>query len=135
MRSMPTPIDRLLPGRRLKRLAISIFVDSMFWHRCWHCHRLADRSFSLSNRQFHICSRCTGLVLGCFLVPFSFCVAELFRPFFLVGIAAFLFDGLTQLAGYRKSTNAIRFLTGLVLPLSLILTRQFLIIVPIKQGY
>lgn len=119
MSSIPTPIDRFLPGRRLKRLAIRVFIDSSFWHRHWHCHRLPERSFSVSNRQFHICSRCTGIVIGLLLVPLSVVVAEPARVFFIAAIAVFMLDAVTQLSGLRKSTNVIRMLTGLFFPLSL----------------
>jgi uncharacterized membrane protein len=117
----PTPIDKFLPGRRLKSIATIVFIDPVFWYKYWHCHRLPERSFSVSNRQFHICARCTGLVLGIALIPLFIVISEQFRPFFLVGVFIFFFDGLTQLAGLRKSTVLMRLLTGFFFPLSLLL--------------
>jgi hypothetical protein len=47
-----------------------VFVDSIFLHRWWSCHRLPERSFSVAGRQFHICARCTGVVVGLVASPF-----------------------------------------------------------------
>ena len=114
----PTPVDKFLPGKRIKQLAITVFADSLFWYKYWHCHRLPERSFSVLNRQLHICSRCTGVALGMALAPISILIPTEYRLFFFIGTAAFLVDGLTQLIGLRKSTNLIRFLTGVLFPLA-----------------
>jgi len=96
----------------IRALLSRIFVDSAIWHRFWHCHRRPERSFSVSGRQFHICARCTGLVAGMVAAPIAaVCVAPTFVG---LGIATAVLavDGLTQFAGWRQSTNMIRFLTG-----------------------
>jgi uncharacterized membrane protein len=102
----------MFSSKVVERLITRIFVDGVWLHRVWPCHRLSGRSFFLGARQFHICARCTGLALG---IPGAVCVLPagmnsliIFGLFF----SALLLDSLTQLAGFRESNNAIRFITG-----------------------
>lgn len=109
---------RMCQARKLfDKIAIRLFVDSVWLHRFWGCHRFSDRCFFVQGRQFHVCSRCTGLILGApcslFLVPLF--LVPLRGVLFLVFIAfvlALLTDGLTQLAKWRTSNNRLRFITG-----------------------
>lgn len=77
------------------------------------CHQLPERSFFCRGKQFPVCARCTGvmvgqlaaLVTGCFIsVPFRFSAALLA----LMGI-----DWGIQEIGIRLSTNRRRFITGI----------------------
>jgi len=92
-----------------------MFVDNVFLHRFIGCHRLSERSFFVRNRQFHICARCTGLLVGLFvsvillILPIRNYIALSFPVFF--GILAL--DGLTQKFNLRKSNNSFRFFTGI----------------------
>ncbi|MGZ3546279.1 MAG: DUF2085 domain-containing protein [Gemmatimonadaceae bacterium] len=94
------------------------------WTHYWGCHRLPSRSFAVGGRQFHLCARCTGLSVGIILslalIPFR----GMLTPFALGFLALASADALTQYAGWRESTNELRFLTGLstgatLLPLAL----------------
>jgi uncharacterized membrane protein len=109
-----------LRGPLLTRVLTRIFVDSVLLHRIWHCHRRADRSFFVHGRQFHLCSRCTGLVCGVItsavLLPFR----VVLPPVFALFLAAFLIDGTTQFLSWRESTNRLRFVTGLLVGLTAI---------------
>ena len=92
-----------------------MFVDNVYLHEFISCHRLSDRSFFIHNRQFHICARCTGLLVGLFLstilllLPIRDNIALSF-PFF-AGIL--ILDGTTQQLHLRKSNNSLRFFTGI----------------------
>jgi len=95
-----------------QKIAIWLFVDSVWLHKYWGCHRLSDRSFFVRGRQFHICARCTGLFVG---LPCSL----LLLPWreesaYVFGVFAFLLvaDGLTQFIRWRVSNNRLRFFTG-----------------------
>jgi uncharacterized membrane protein len=97
----------------VQRVLIRLFVDSVLVHRFWTCHRLPERSFSISRRQFHLCARCTGLLIGLVL---SFCLLPLrsaMLPAWIVSSALLTLDGLTQSFGWRTSNNLLRFSTGL----------------------
>ena len=109
----PFPTTATLIQAGIRKTLIGVFVDASWPHRWWHCHRLPERSFSIDGRQFHVCARCTGLVVGfgCswILVPVRHLVPWVAAAFLLVLSA----DGLTQLIGWRSSNNALRLLTGL----------------------
>lgn len=115
-RRPPTQVDRFLHFAWAKSIAASMFIDSTFWYRYWSCHRLSHRSFSLDNRQFSICSRCTGLALGSIMSPLT---AWLFgwsamSAYLVIGFTSI--DGMTQLLSARESTNSLRFMSGFCLP-------------------
>ncbi|ODS39471.1 MAG: hypothetical protein A7316_10995 [Candidatus Altiarchaeales archaeon WOR_SM1_86-2] len=77
------------------------------------CHRLPDRSFFLFGKQFPVCARCTGIIIGMLLLPiFHF---EIIPPtifFVLLSMIPTVVDGTTQAFGKRKSNNPLRFITG-----------------------
>jgi uncharacterized membrane protein len=94
-------------------LLIKLFVDSVWIHRFWGCHRISERCFFVRGRQFHICARCTGLLVGIpsslLLIPLRHATSWLFWPFTI----ALVVDGVTQSLKWRKSNNTLRFFTGL----------------------
>ena len=102
----------------IKMLLIYVFVDSLFFHKWWYCHRNPIRCFFIDGRQFHICARCTGLFTGMLISPLMIfwhtSITKLFY-FFLLLIFA---DSISQLMGIRESTNLIRFSTGFAVGLS-----------------
>ncbi|MBD3342377.1 MAG: DUF2085 domain-containing protein [Candidatus Lokiarchaeota archaeon] len=77
------------------------------------CHRIPERSFFFRGKQFPLCSRCTGIVLGYWLYPFF--IFNLIRLPLLILILLHLplfLDGITQIFCSRESTNSLRFITG-----------------------
>ena len=103
-------------GRRgvsiFQRAAMAVFVDSVGLY-LWKCHRRPDRSFVIRGRQFHVCARCTGLITGCMFAPLLLSFGSsllILAPLFVSLLAV---DGLTQIAGWRSSTNSLRLLTGI----------------------
>lgn len=78
------------------------------------CHCRADRSFFYKGRQFPVCARCTGLLLG-----FLFALATVFLytpPVYVLVIALvpMILDGLIQRFTPYESGNIRRLLTGLL---------------------
>ena len=100
----------------VNRAVERIFVDSLFWHRHWHCHRMHHRSFTINNRQFHICSRCTGIVCGIAISPLGLIAKDQSIIILAIFATATFIDGAAQLALRRESLNSIRFITGLMAP-------------------
>lgn len=90
----------------------AVFVDGVWLHKLWGCHRRADRSFFVNGRQFHVCARCTGLISGIplsvLLLPFRMYLGTIFVLF----AVALISDGITQMLDWRVSTNVVRFITG-----------------------
>ena len=84
------------------------------------CHCRADRSFFWHGRQFPICARCTGELVGMVLAVVSlwFYVPPLWLT--LVIMVPMVADGFIQLKTQYESNNVRRFLTGLPFGYSLV---------------
>jgi uncharacterized membrane protein len=79
------------------------------------CHRMPERSFAWRGRQFPVCARCTGILLGWACYPaFLFGLAALPLWAALALNLPVLVDGGTQAMGWRTSTNLLRLVTGLL---------------------
>jgi uncharacterized membrane protein len=94
-------------------LLIKLFVDNVFLYKFVRCHRLSSRSFFVRNRQFHICARCTGLLIGYAISPLFLLLEEFMAKTFIIFSAFLILDGTTQLFSFRQSNNTLRFFTGL----------------------
>jgi uncharacterized membrane protein len=88
------------------------------------CHQRPDRSFFLWGHQLACCQRCTAIygslfLFGLFFIPLR---GRLRRPsWLLIGLLSLplVLDGLTQLAGLRESSPALRVLTGMLVALAI----------------
>ena len=78
------------------------------------CHCRADRSFHWHGKQFPICARCTGELVGMIigLIACFFWRPEVWMT--LVMITPMIADGFIQLKTSYESTNPRRFVTGLL---------------------
>jgi uncharacterized membrane protein len=98
---------------------IRCFIDNTLLHSCWRCHRRRDRSFSVRGRQFHVCARCTGLIVGgafaWALLPWRGSLL----PVCAISLSLLVVDGCTQLWKWRESNNALRLVTGIAVGLTL----------------
>jgi uncharacterized membrane protein len=78
--------------------------------RLWHCHQLPERSFFIRGRQLPLCARCTGVAVGVLVFPAT---QGYFSWYVSAGmVLIFLVDSITQLWGFRRSNNLLRFVTG-----------------------
>ena len=73
------------------------------------CHQKPERSFFYKEKQFPVCSRCTGIVIG---AAAGFVLASLTQPnlIFVLGFIPLVIDGTTQCYGLRTSNNTLRFI-------------------------
>lgn len=79
------------------------------------CHKLPERSFFYKGKQFPICARCTGILVGYILgiiYVISFKSIGFIIEFSL--IIPLLIDGGGQYLGWFKSTNTRRLITGIL---------------------
>lgn len=84
------------------------------FRKIFHCHQLPERSFFFRGRQFPLCARCTGLVVGFILIGPIVSVFTLGNMYLsLAFVLAMCLDGFLQLKGVRPSTNFRRISTGL----------------------
>lgn len=107
-------MNELTPLKMKTTLFNYLKISSQFF-----CHRLPERTFKLKGHYFPVCSRCTGLYLGMFSF-FIFACFNFVHYSVSVTILGFLMvipttiDGFTQLFGLRESNNYLRFFSGLI---------------------
>jgi len=79
------------------------------------CHRRKERSICIKGYTFPLCSRCTGILIGFFISLFLIIFRiEISLLILMILCIPLLIDGFSQLFGWRKSNNIIRFLTGFI---------------------
>ena len=83
------------------------------------CHGMVHRSLDLFGVPMPICARCVGIYAGLLGGIGAFQLIPLLRER-VMRVAAFIavtplgIDGVTQLLGFRESTNPLRLATGIV---------------------
>ncbi len=77
------------------------------------CHQLPERTLHLAGEPMAVCARCAGIAAGLVLGAFAPLRPRLWM--LLPATAPMAADGLTQLFGFRESTNTLRVATGLLL--------------------
>lgn len=90
------------------------------------CHRIPERSFHYKSHQFPVCARCTGFYTGLivFLIYNFFYPIDYTLNLFIISMILLIpagIDGFTQLIGLRKSNNNLRFITGFIGGIGLII--------------
>jgi uncharacterized membrane protein len=79
------------------------------------CHQLHTRSFFYKNFQFPLCARCTGIMIGQFLLAPLSLLLDVNSPLSNVGFILIMgLDGGLQYFNIKESNNTRRFITGLL---------------------
>ena len=96
------------------------------------CHRMPERSFFIKGHQFPVCARCTGFYTGLIVFLIWNCFFELNNDIGTLLISMILMipvaiDGITQYFGPRESTNTLRFITGFIGGIGLIIFLKIII--------
>ena len=96
------------------------------------CHRLPERSFHFKNHQFPVCARCTGFYTGLliFLIYSALFHINYTLTLLIISVALLIpasVDGFTQYIGFRESNNNLRFITGLIGGVGLIIFFKILL--------
>jgi uncharacterized membrane protein len=83
------------------------------------CHQKAERTIFVFGAKMAVCARCFSIYLGLFvgtlLVPLYNKIESPRIPDIKVALLSLVplaADGITQLAGFRESTNELRLVTG-----------------------
>lgn len=85
------------------------------------CHGRADRSFFCHGKQFPICARCTGELIGILAgIPIAVFWGYGSVPVMLLLMAPMVADGLLQLLTPYESGNYRRLFTGILFGIALI---------------
>jgi uncharacterized membrane protein len=83
--------------------------------RICFCHRLPERSFFFKGKQFPLCARCTGMIVGAMVGFFLVSIKVLFGQLLNIALMVpLIIDGTTQALKIRESSNKLRFLTGML---------------------
>lgn len=99
------------------------------------CHKLPERSFFYKGKQFPICARCTGILIGYVIaiigiffinIPFLLCLTLLLP----IGI-----DGIGQYLGKWTSTNIRRLITGILAGIATIYIILYIGKIGFNHGY
>ncbi|WP_452224547.1 DUF2085 domain-containing protein [Lacinutrix chionoecetis] len=79
------------------------------------CHQIPERSFFFKGKQFPLCSRCTGINLGYFILPF-FILGLISIPLWWSVAMVFptYIDGTIQAYTKYQSNNTLRFTSGII---------------------
>lgn len=96
------------------------------------CHRRPERSFFIKGHQFPVCARCTGFYTGLafFLLYTFFSTIEYDLTLLIISIILLVpvsIDGFTQFFGLRESNNTLRFITGFIGGIGLIIFLKIVI--------
>ncbi|MBQ6512096.1 DUF2085 domain-containing protein [Methanobrevibacter sp.] len=96
------------------------------------CHRKPERSFFIKGHQFPVCARCTGFYTGLliFLLYTFFSTIEYTSTLLILSIILLIpvsIDGFTQFFGLRQSNNTLRFITGFIGGIGLIIFLKIVI--------
>lgn len=83
------------------------------------CHRFPDRTFQYKGYYFPVCARCTGFYVSIFTYMVLAMIIPIMYTLNSIIIGSLLLiptgiDGTTQLFELRKSNNILRFVTGLL---------------------
>lgn len=108
-------------------IAIAIlqyFLNKPYLAVVFGCHQLKDRSFHITFRHLNLCARCSGILVGVFIMLF-FSGLDINQNYFLLGIIPLAVDGFYQYFSSYKSTNNRRFVTGFLFAPALIVLSSY----------
>lgn len=94
-----------------------IMLDKInfFLKICFGCHCRADRSFFYKNKQFPICARCTGELIGIIIsIPMIILNGVFSIKLTLLMTIPIIIDGFLQLKTKYESNNIKRLITGIL---------------------
>lgn len=88
---------------------------SQFLAIAFMCHQKPERSFHYRGKQFPLCARCTGILIGYFLGIFLACATKCRHYLWLqLCLIPMIADGGIQLIFKKESTNFRRMITGIL---------------------
>lgn len=109
-RTICYPVVKYVPGGVIT--IMNLYRMSMNIGRIYGCHQRSDRSFHIHGRQFPVCARCTGVLIGDCLALVLFRSVTLPVEALLLCCLVMLLDWSIQHIGLKESNNCRRLITG-----------------------
>lgn len=78
------------------------------------CHQKKERSFFYKEYQFPVCARCTGVIISSCVAAIVYFISPIRILECLCLMMIMFIDWFVQRIGIKNSTNARRFITGLL---------------------
>ncbi len=80
------------------------------------CHQKPERSFYFNGKQFPLCARCTGILIGYFVGIIIACITYRNNYLYLLSllITPMIIDGGIQYIFKKESNNLRRLITGIL---------------------
>ncbi|QVK17247.1 DUF2085 domain-containing protein [Mycoplasmatota bacterium] len=111
-----------------------------FFDVFFHCHKLPERSFFYKDKQFPICSRCTGIFIG-YIIGIISLILGIFFPFLILKfwisillIIPMLIDGSIQFFTHYRSNNYKRLITGVLAGFGIIFFLYYIALLGMAHG-
>lgn len=92
----------------------TIYQKLMFIGKASGCHQIPERSFFIKGKQFPICARCTGVLVGNIMAYIGFFLYVAKPEYYVLGCAVMFVDWYIQYVRIRQSTNIRRLITGII---------------------
>lgn len=116
-------VERRGQGRLSSAIIIIIYMGNNTLNRwlpiIFGCHQKPERSFFYHGKQFPLCARCTGELVG---ISAGVILFWFWKPCLAISVSIMipmLIDGFVQRLTPYESTNARRFITGFLFGLGL----------------
>lgn len=78
------------------------------------CHQKPERSFHFKGKQFPLCARCTGILIGYLVGIVLACITKCSNYLWmLLLVIPMIIDGSIQLVFKKESNNLRRLITGM----------------------
>lgn len=91
-----------------------LYEKLMLMGKQYGCHQISKRSFYIFGKQFPVCARCTGGIIGNLIAYILFFIYVFPISIYMLGCAVIFSDWLIQYLGIKESTNIRRFFTGII---------------------
>lgn len=108
---------------RLPKAGLVLFVTVKGReYRIAFCHRIEEHCIKIGKYTSLLCARCTGIVIGAGLAVVLL-LLNVTLPLYALGLICLplLIDGFTQFFGLRKSNNPLRFVSGVLFAIGIML--------------
>lgn len=105
-------------------LIIQLISKKNYYGFVFSCHNKKERSCKLSYKYLHICSRCTGILIGIILSPLIL-LFKIKYTYLLILLIPLVIDGSLQHFTKYQSNNLKRLITGLMFGVGFIIMMSY----------